>query len=107
MAWGTDRADDDPVRLGLEGHCHAELPEQGELAYFRADGRHSDGAVLDLTAALAWSTSDPTIALTYAWLAPGAVFARLPGEVTVVATDPASGVEGRYLLVIGRGDRAG
>lgn len=81
-----------------------ELPEQGELAWFRASGRYTDGAVRDLTAAVTWSTTDPAVALAYPWLGAGAVFARLPGSVTVVATDPASGVEGRFLLVIERDD---
>lgn len=76
--------------------------EAGELAYFTATGASSDGSVQDLTRALRWSTTDPVVAIAYMWLQPGAILARLPGTVTIVALHEASGLEGRLEVIIER-----
>lgn len=79
-------------------------PEAGHLLYFAATGTWTDGTTADVTGALRWSTTDAEVAIAYEWLQAGAVLARRAGTAEVVARDPATGVEGRYRLVVARAD---
>lgn len=79
-------------------------PEAGHLLAFAATGTWSDGVTADVTGAVRWSTTDAEVAVAYEWLQPGAVLARRAGTADVVARDPATGVEGRYRLVVVRDD---
>lgn len=94
-----------PVALvSVELALVAGEPEPGHLLYFAATGRFTDGAALDVTRSLDWTTTDPLVAISYPIIQRGAVLARAAGTTTVTATDPASGVAGTYLLVVAADD---
>ncbi len=88
------------VLVSIEVTLAAGEPEPGHLLYFAATGRRSDGTAFDATRAVDWTTGDTRVAISYAIIQKGAVLARAAGTTEVIATAPASGVVGRYLLVV-------
>jgi len=76
--------------------------KSGFLYDLGAKGTYSNGDVLDLTLSLTWSSGNQELARVYRDLGPNVFLARLPGTVTLTATDPASQVSGTFDWVISR-----
>lgn len=74
--------------------------KKGEVVLLSATGAFSDGSEADLTGQLTWTSGDQNLALVYSWMAPGSIFARENGTVTIRATDPVSGLSAEYQLEI-------
>ncbi len=81
----------------------------GDSQPFDAVGTYSDGSTQDLTAEVTWSSSDSTIlSMSNDPASAGLGTALESGEVSVTATDPATGVSGvAYAFVTGSERSAG
>lgn len=74
---------------------------RGSTTAFTATGAFTDGTTQDLTAAVTWTSSDPTIAtVSNGGATRGVVTTLAAGTATITATDPATGVSDTSVVTV-------
>ncbi len=87
-----------PVLVALAVSPTNPTRDVGQTLQFQATGTLTDGTTQDLTAAVSWTSSDPTVATI---TSPGGLATALaPGPTTITATHAASGLIASTTLTV-------